>query len=43
VVAKVEPVETNILIFVGAHYSEKVLIEKLKQKTFPLVQWDRGN
>jgi threonine aldolase len=32
-VAKVEPVETNILIFTLApNYSEKVLIEKLNKK-----------
>lgn len=42
-VAKVEPVETNILIFTLAPtYDEKVLIEKLKQKNISISSMGQG-
>ncbi|MBC5842069.1 PLP-dependent transferase [Flavobacterium sp. F-380] len=42
-VAKVEPVETNILIFTLApSYDEKVLIEKLKQKNISISSMGQG-
>jgi threonine aldolase len=42
-VAKVEPVETNILIFTLApSYDEKVLIEKLKQKNITISSMGQG-
>lgn len=42
-VARVEPVETNILIFtIKSNYSEKHLIEKLKQKNISISSMGQG-
>lgn len=42
-VAKVEPVETNILIFtLASNYSDKLLIEKLKQKNISISAMGPG-
>jgi threonine aldolase len=42
-VAKVEPIETNILIFnLQPHIDEKVLIEKLKQKNISISSMGHG-
>ncbi|MGO4821175.1 MULTISPECIES: threonine aldolase family protein [unclassified Flavobacterium] len=42
-VAKVEPVETNILIFtLKSNYSEKDLVEKLKQKNISISSMGQG-